>query len=113
EDLKGKGKIFAMLPIAGTTAAVDQLAALKDVLKSYRRESAGRYPAVRGAASKLLFRLPFVRQVAGPPIIRCLGLEVAADIGGRNIFGWHHDPALYGATAQRLEPDFQPNLTGA
>jgi len=35
EDLKGKGKIFAMLPIAGTTAAVDQLAALKDVLKSY------------------------------------------------------------------------------
>ena len=35
DDLKGKGKIFAMLPIAGTTAAVDQLAALKDVLKSY------------------------------------------------------------------------------
>jgi ABC-type sugar transport system substrate-binding protein len=35
EDLKGKGKIFAMLPIAGTTAAVDQLAALKDALKSY------------------------------------------------------------------------------
>ena len=37
DDLKGKGKIFAMLPIAGTTAAVDQLAALKDVLKSYPR----------------------------------------------------------------------------
>src|SRR5215472_3507355 len=35
EDLKGKGKIIAMLPIAGTTAAVDQLAALKEVLKSY------------------------------------------------------------------------------
>ena len=33
KDLKGKGKIFAMLPIAGTTAAVDQLAALKYVLK--------------------------------------------------------------------------------
>ena len=29
EDLGGKGKIFAMLPIAGTTAAVDQLAALE------------------------------------------------------------------------------------
>ena len=36
-DLNGKGKIFAMLPIAGTTAAVDQLAALKEVLKSYPR----------------------------------------------------------------------------
>ena len=35
KDLGGKGRIFAMLPIAGTTAAVDQLAALKDVLKGY------------------------------------------------------------------------------
>ena len=35
EDMKGKGKIFAMLPIAGTTAAVDQLAALKSVLKDH------------------------------------------------------------------------------
>ena len=35
KDLGGKGKIFAMLPIAGTTAAVDQLAALKDVLKDH------------------------------------------------------------------------------
>jgi ribose transport system substrate-binding protein len=35
KDLGGKGKIFAMLPIAGTTAAVDQLAALKYVLKDY------------------------------------------------------------------------------
>ena len=34
-DLGGKGKVFAMLPIAGTTAAVDQLAALKDVLKKH------------------------------------------------------------------------------
>lgn len=34
-DLGGKGKMFAMLPIAGTTAAVDQLAALKDVLKKH------------------------------------------------------------------------------
>jgi ABC-type sugar transport system substrate-binding protein len=34
-DLGGKGKIFAMLPIAGTTAAVDQLAALKDVLAKH------------------------------------------------------------------------------
>ena len=29
KDMGGKGKIFAMLPIAGTTAAVDQLAALQ------------------------------------------------------------------------------------
>ncbi|MBX6369854.1 MAG: substrate-binding domain-containing protein [Rhodospirillales bacterium] len=34
-DMGGKGKIFAMLPIAGTTAAVDQLAALKTVLKDH------------------------------------------------------------------------------
>lgn len=33
KDLGGKGRIFAMLPIAGTTAAVDQLGALKAVLK--------------------------------------------------------------------------------
>jgi ribose transport system substrate-binding protein len=35
KDLGGKGKVFAMLPIAGTTAAVDQLAALQEVLKGY------------------------------------------------------------------------------
>lgn len=35
KDMGGKGKIFAMLPIAGTTAAVDQLAALKYVLKDH------------------------------------------------------------------------------
>ncbi len=34
-DLGGKGKIFAMLPIAGSSAAVTQLAALKSVLKDY------------------------------------------------------------------------------
>ena len=33
KDLGGKGRIFAMLPIAGTTAAVDQLDALKTVMK--------------------------------------------------------------------------------
>jgi ABC-type sugar transport system substrate-binding protein len=35
ESLGGKGKIFAMLPIAGSSAAVVQLAALKDVLSDY------------------------------------------------------------------------------
>ena len=35
KDLGGKGKVFAMLPIAGTTAAVDQLASLKAVLKNH------------------------------------------------------------------------------
>jgi ABC-type sugar transport system substrate-binding protein len=34
-DLGGKGRIIAMLPIAGTTAAVDQLAALEHVLKEF------------------------------------------------------------------------------
>ena len=35
EELGGKGRIIAMLPIAGTTAAVEQLAALEDVLKDF------------------------------------------------------------------------------
>lgn len=34
-DIGGEGKIVAMLPIAGTTAAVDQLDALETVLKEY------------------------------------------------------------------------------
>lgn len=34
-DMDGKGKIFAMLPIPGTTAAVDQLAALEAVMKEF------------------------------------------------------------------------------
>ena len=36
-DLGGEGKIIAMLPIAGTTAAVDQLDALETVLKDHPR----------------------------------------------------------------------------
>jgi len=35
EALSGKGRIVAMLPIAGSSAAVVQLAALKEVLKEY------------------------------------------------------------------------------
>ena len=35
EDLGGEGRIFAMLPIAGTTAAVDQLAALEAVMAEH------------------------------------------------------------------------------
>ena len=35
KSLDGKGKVFAMLPIAGSSAAVVQLAVLKDVLKNY------------------------------------------------------------------------------
>jgi ribose transport system substrate-binding protein len=35
EDLGGEGKIFAMLPIAGSSAAVTQLAALEHVLEEY------------------------------------------------------------------------------
>jgi len=34
-DMDGKGKIFAMLPIPGTTAAVDQLAALEAVMTEF------------------------------------------------------------------------------
>src|SRR3989441_1867931 len=35
KDMRGKGKIVAMLPIAGTTAAVDQLAALRTAMKEF------------------------------------------------------------------------------
>ncbi|MBN9068893.1 MAG: substrate-binding domain-containing protein, partial [Rhizobiales bacterium] len=35
QDIGGKGKIVAMLPIAGTTAAVDQLDAFNTVAKEY------------------------------------------------------------------------------
>ncbi len=35
KSLDGKGKVFAMLPIAGSSAAVVQLAVLEDVLKNY------------------------------------------------------------------------------
>jgi ABC-type sugar transport system substrate-binding protein len=35
KSLDGKGKVFAMLPIAGSSAAVVQLAVLEEVLKSY------------------------------------------------------------------------------
>ena len=35
ESLGGKGRIFAMLPIAGSSAAVTQLAALQSVLEDY------------------------------------------------------------------------------
>src|SRR5438093_6016256 len=35
KDMGGKGRIMAMLPIPGTTAAVDQLAALKAVMKEH------------------------------------------------------------------------------
>src|SRR2546422_3701174 len=35
KDMRGKGKIIAMLPIPGTTAAVDQLAALKAAMKEF------------------------------------------------------------------------------
>ena len=35
KDMGGKGRIIAMLPIPGTTAAVDQLAALKALMKEH------------------------------------------------------------------------------
>ncbi len=35
KSLNGKGKVFAMLPIAGSSAAVVQLAVLQEVLKNY------------------------------------------------------------------------------
>jgi len=90
DDLKGKGKIFAMLPIAGTTAAVDQLAALKDVLKSYPQIellSAEHGDWNRAKAKQitenLLQRYPHIDGVFSPAGQMSIGVAEAFEEAGR------------------------------
>jgi ribose transport system substrate-binding protein len=89
-DMHGKGKIFAMLPIAGTTAAVDQLAALKEVMKSnpgitllsteYGDWNRGKSKQI---TENLLERYPEIDGVYSPSGIMSMGIAEAFESAGR------------------------------
>ena len=90
KDLKGRGKIFAMLPIAGTTAAVDQLAALKYVLKDYPNIEllSAEYGDWNRAKAKqitenLIQRYPKIDGVFSPAGQMSIGVAEALEEAGR------------------------------
>ena len=90
KDLGGKGKIFAMLPIAGTTAAVDQLAALKTVLKDHPNVEllSAEYGDWNRAKAKqisenLLQRYPKIDGVFSPAGQMSMGVAEAFEDAGR------------------------------
>jgi ribose transport system substrate-binding protein len=89
-DLHGKGKIIAMLPIAGTTAAVDQLDALKTVLKEFPGVEllSAEYGDWNRAKAKqitenLLQRFPRIDGVFSPAGQMSIGVAEAFDEAGR------------------------------
>lgn len=89
-DLGGKGKIIAMLPIAGTTAAVDQLDALQTVLKEYPGVELAsiEYGDWNRAKAKqitenLLQRFPKIDGVFSPAGQMSIGVAEAFDEAGR------------------------------
>lgn len=90
DDLGGKGKIIAMLPIAGTTAAVDQLDALETVLKEYPDVElvSIEYGDWNRAKAKqitenLLQRFPRIDGVFSPAGQMSIGVAEAFDEAGR------------------------------
>ena len=90
EEMHGKGKIFAMLPIAGTTAAVDQLAALKEVMKKYPGIEllSAEYGDWNCGKSKqitenLIERYPQIDGVYSPSGIMSMGIAEALESAGR------------------------------
>ena len=90
EDLHGKGKIFAMLPIPGTTAAVDQLAALKEVLKSYPgiellsvEHGDWNRAKAKQITENLLQRYPHIDGVFSPAGQMSIGVAEAFEEAGR------------------------------
>ena len=90
KDLGGKGKIVAMLPIAGTTAAVDQLAALKYVLKDYPNIEllSAEYGDWNRAKAKqitenLIQRFPKIDGVFSPAGQMSIGVAEALEEAGR------------------------------
>lgn len=90
EDIGGKGKIVAMLPIAGTTAAVDQLDALQTVLKEYPEVEllSAEYGDWNRAKAKqitenLLQRFPKIDGVFSPAGQMSIGMAEAFDEAGR------------------------------
>jgi len=89
-ELGGKGKIIAMLPIAGTTAAVDQLDALKTVMKEYPKVELAsiEYGDWNRAKAKqitenLLQRFPKIDGVYSPAGQMSIGIAEAFDEAGR------------------------------
>lgn len=89
-DIGGKGKIVAMLPIAGTTAAVDQLDALQTVLKDYPDVEllSVEYGDWNRAKAKqitenLLQRFPSITGVFSPAGQMSIGMAEAFDEAGR------------------------------
>lgn len=90
DDLGGKGKIIAMLPIAGTTAAVDQLDSLQAVLKEYPNVELAsiEYGDWNRAKAKqitenLLQRFPKIDGVFSPAGQMSIGVAEAFDEAGR------------------------------
>jgi ribose transport system substrate-binding protein len=90
EDIGGKGKIVAMLPIAGTTAAVDQLDALETVLKEFPDVEllSVEYGDWNRAKAKqitenLLQRFPEITGVFSPAGQMSIGMAEAFDEAGR------------------------------
>jgi ABC-type sugar transport system substrate-binding protein len=90
QDIGGKGKIVAMLPIAGTTAAVDQLDALQTVLQEYPDVEllSVEYGDWNRAKAKqitenLLQRFPEINGVFSPAGQMSIGMAEAFDEAGR------------------------------
>ncbi len=90
KDMRGKGKIVAMLPIAGTTAAVDQLAALRTAMKEFSQIEllSAEYGDWNRAKAKqitenLLQRHPRIDGVFSPAGQMSIGVAEAFEEAGR------------------------------
>jgi ribose transport system substrate-binding protein len=90
ESLKDKGTIFAMLPIAGSSAAVTQLAALNDVVKTHPdiKLASVQYGDWNRAKAKqltenMLQRFPHIDGVFSPAGQMSAGVLEAFDEAGR------------------------------
>jgi ABC-type sugar transport system substrate-binding protein len=90
KDMGGKGRIFAMLPIAGHSATVDQLAALKAVLKDYpgiellaTEHGDWNRAKAKQITENLLQRFPKIDGVFSPSGQMSAGVVEAFDEAGR------------------------------
>lgn len=90
ESINGKGKVFAMLPIAGSSAAVVQLAALEEVAKEHADIEilSAEYGDWNRAKAKqltenLLQRFPRIDGVYSPAGQMSMGIYEAFDEAGR------------------------------
>jgi ABC-type sugar transport system substrate-binding protein len=90
EVLNGKGQIISMLPIAGTTAAVDQDKALKDVLKNYpdiklldTQNGDWNRAKAKSITENLLQKYPKIDGVFSPAGQMSIGMAEAFEEAGR------------------------------